>query len=136
MKFVKIAALSMTLAGLAAPAMALEPISKEKHINSVLLQGFIADKIADTCPSIEARKLRALNELMKLRDYALKQGYKADEVRAFVESKTEKARGKAEAAEWLKKAGAVEGQPETFCKIGRDEIAKGSLIGSLLRDKG
>ncbi|MGA0539353.1 DUF5333 domain-containing protein [Neotabrizicola sp. VNH66] len=133
MKTVKIAALSMFLA---APALALEPINTEKHINQVLLQGFIADKIADTCPAMEPRKLRALNELIKLRDYALKKGYKADEVRAFVESKTEKARGKAQATEWLKKAGATEGDAAAHCKVGRAEIAKNSLIGYLLRDKG
>ena len=81
------------------------------------------------------RNLRALNELEKLKNYALKKGYSAAEIRAFVTSKAEKARGKADAAEWLKKAGAVEGDGESFCKIGRDEIAKGTLAGRLLKDK-
>lgn len=120
---------------IAAPAYALEPINEEAHINGTLLQGFIADRIADTCPTLAPRKLRALGELNKLRDYALSKGYTADEVRAFVTSKTEKARGKALAAEWLAEAGAVEGDAESYCRIGRDEIAKGSLIGSLLRDR-
>jgi len=120
----------------APPALALEPINKEPHINGILLQGFIADKIADTCPAMEPRKLRALGELNKLRDYALKKGYTAAEVRAFVTSKTEKARGKREAAEWLKKAGAREGDVAAHCKVGRAEIARGSLVGYLLRDKG
>ena len=119
-----------------APALALEPINKEPHINGILLQGFIADRIADTCPAMEPRKLRALGELNKLRDYALKKGYSAAEVRAFVTSKTEKARGKREAADWLKKAGAKDGDVAAHCKVGRDEIARGSLIGYLLRDKG
>lgn len=120
----------------APPVLALEPINKEPHINGTLLQGFIADRIADTCPAMEPRKLRALGELNKLRDYALKKGYSAAEVRAFVTSKTEKARGKREAADWLKKAGAAEGDVAAHCKVGRDEIARGSLIGYLLRDKG
>ena len=120
----------------ASPALALEPINKEPHINGTLLQGFIADRIADTCPAMEPRKLRALGELNKLRDYALKKGYSAAEVRAFVTSKTEKARGKREAADWLKKAGAKDGDVAAHCKVGRDEIARGSLIGYLLRDKG
>jgi hypothetical protein len=127
--------LSAVLLG-ATPALALEPINQEAHINTTLLQGFIADKIADTCPAMEPRTLRALGELNKLRDYALKKGYKADEVRAFVTSKTEKARGKKQAVEWLAKAGAKEGDVEAHCKVGRAEIAKGSLIGYLLRDKG
>lgn len=118
---------------LAAPAFALEPINTEKHINHVLLQGFIGDAIADNCPTIEPRKLRALGELNKLRVYALDKGYTTSEVRAFVTSDTEKARGKAEAAEWLKAKGAEPGKTEVYCSIGEEEIAKNSLIGSLLR---
>ncbi|MFE3837707.1 DUF5333 domain-containing protein [Pseudogemmobacter sonorensis] len=129
--------LSLALSfGIAAPALALEPINQEKHINNVLLQGFIADQIVDNCPAIQARRMRALNELMKLRDYALKKGYTAAEVKAFVESRSEKARGKAEAAAWLKARGAEPGKPDAYCGIGRAEIARQSLIGYLLRDRG
>ncbi len=128
---------SLTFAALlaATPALALEPINKEAHINGVLLQGFIADRIADECPTLGPRNLRALNELEKLKNYALKKGYAADEIRAFVTSKTEKARGKADAAAWLIKAGAVEGDAESYCKVGRDQMAKGTLAGSLLKDE-
>ena len=118
---------------IAVPALAREPINTEKHINSVLLQGFIADQIADNCPSINGRRIRALNELIKLRDYALSKGYSSAEVKAFVENKTEKARGKAEAASWLKAKGAVQGKPQAYCAVGEAEIARKSLIGSLLR---
>ncbi|MEZ5754733.1 MAG: DUF5333 domain-containing protein [Paracoccaceae bacterium] len=118
---------------IAAPAVALEPINTEKHINNVLLQGFIGDAIADNCPTMEPRKLRALGELNKLRVYALDKGYTTSEVRAFVTSDTEKARGKAEAAAWLKAKGAEPGKPEAYCRIGKEEIAKDSLIGYLLR---
>jgi hypothetical protein len=127
--------LTLTLAALAiaAPAYALVPISEEPTINNTLLQGFIGDAIDDNCSTIEARKLRALGELNKLRDYALKQGYSSAEVRAFVTSKEEKARGKALAAEWLKERGAEPGNEAAYCKIGEEEIAKESLIGYLLR---
>lgn len=126
---------TLTLAALviAAPAYALMPINEEPMINNTLLQGFIGDAIADNCPTIEPRKLRALGELNKLRDYALKQGYSAAEVRAFVTDKAEKARGKALAAEWLKERGAELGNPDAYCRIGEEEIAKESLIGNLLR---
>ena len=117
---------------IAAPAFALEPINKEAHINNVLLQGFIGDAIADNCPTIGPRKLRALGELYKLRNYALDKGYSAAEVRAFVTSDTEKARGKAEAADWLKAKGAEPGNPDAYCRIGKEEIEKQSLIGYLL----
>lgn len=124
-----------TLAALltALPAFALEPINQDGHINNTLLQGFIADQIADNCPTIEPRKLRALGELVKLRDYALDKGYAAEEVKAFVSSKAEKARGKGEAADWLQVRGAVPGKPDAYCAVGEAEIAKESLIGRLLR---
>ena len=128
--------LALTLAALAvaAPALALEPINTEKHINETLLQGFIGDAIADNCPALEPRKLRALGELNRLRSYAQEKGYTIAEIRAFVTDKEEKARGKAEAAEWLKARGAEPGKSEEYCRIGREEIAKESLIGYLLRD--
>ncbi|MFP5479150.1 MAG: DUF5333 domain-containing protein [Alphaproteobacteria bacterium] len=128
--------LTLTLtAALAAPAHALVPINEEPVIRERLLQGFIGDAIADNCPTIEARKLRALGELNKLRDYALQQGYSSSVVREFVTSDVEKAKFKAEAAEWLKAAGAEPGKPEAYCAVGEAEIAKESLIGYLLRSK-
>ncbi len=127
--------LTLTLAALAvaAPAYALVPINEEPKIMDTLLQGFIGDAIDDNCDTIDARKLRALGELTKLRDYALDQGYSADEIRDLVKSKEEKAKGKAQAAEILKERGAEPGNPEAYCKIGEEEIAKESLIGYLLR---
>ena len=120
---------------IATPSLAADvPINKEPHINHILLQGFIGDAIADNCPALEPRKLRALGELNKLRVYALDKGYTTAQVRAFVTDDTEKARGKAEAAEWLKAKGAEPGKTEEYCRIGREEIAKESLIGYLLRD--
>lgn len=120
---------------IAAPALSADlPINKEPHINNILLQGFIGDAIADNCPALEPRKLRALGELNKLRVYAQGKGYSVAEIRAFVTSDTEKARGKAEAADWLKAKGAEPGKPDAYCRIGREEIAKDSLIGYLLRD--
>ena len=118
---------------LAVPAFALGPINQEKTINDTLRSGFIADQIADTCPTLQPRKLRALNELLKLRDYALRLGYSAAEVRAFVENPAEKARGKAEAAAWLASKGAVPGEVAAYCAAGEAEIARGSIVGYLLR---
>jgi hypothetical protein len=128
---VKTLTLSLMVAG--TPAMALVPINENEVIVDTLLQGFIGDAIDDNCRTIEARKLRALNELTKLRDYALQQGYSAKEIRDFVTSKEEKAKGKAMAAEILKERGAEPGNPDAYCAIGEEEIAKDSLIGQLLR---
>lgn len=124
--------IALTLA-VTAPAYALVPINEEPVIHDKLLQGFIGDAIADNCPTMKARTMKALGELNALRDYALKQGYESKVVRDFVTSKEEKAKFKVEAAEWLKAKGAEPGNAEAYCKIGEEEIAKGTLAGSLLR---
>ncbi|THD82833.1 hypothetical protein E7811_11780 [Aliigemmobacter aestuarii] len=125
-------------AGLAAPAMparALEPINRNQAIVQPLLQGFIADRIADECPSIEPRKIKAKMQALDLANQALKMGYTRKEIEAFVKDKDEKARGKAEALAYLIDKGAIVGQPETFCRVGEAEIAAGSLAGQLLRKR-
>lgn len=123
--------IALTLA--ATPALALVPINENPEIREKLLQGFIGDAIADNCPTLKPRTMKALGELNKLRDFALAQGYAADVVREFVRSDVEKARFKAEAAAWLKAKGAEPGNPDAYCKVGEEEIAKGTLAGSLLR---
>ncbi len=117
----------------AAPVHALEPLAEETFINDSLRAGRIGDVIRKTCPTIHARMFVVLGKIEGLKTYALNKGYERADVEAFIRSDTEKARIKAEAAEYLKAAGAVEGQPETFCAVGEAEIAKGSLIGELLR---
>lgn len=134
MKFAPLALCALMAALMPAmAAQALPPINQDEYINKRLLQGYIADQIADTCPTIEPRNMRALAELNRLKNYALSKGYSAAEIRAFVTSKTEKARGKEEAATWLMAQGAKPGNVESYCLIGEAEIARKSLIGTLLR---
>ena len=129
------AALILTALLMAAPAQAREPIAQNKTIYNTLLQGFIGDQIADNCPTINARTLRALGALNKLKNEALAMGYSSDDIRGLVRDKAEKDRGKADAAAWLKAKGAVPGKPEAYCAVGEAEIARNSLIGYLLRSQ-
>ncbi len=117
----------------AAPAFALEPLREETVINDSLRAGRVGDVIRKTCPTISARMFVVWQKLEGLKSYALDKGYSRDEVEAFIKNGDEKTRLKAEAAAYLKAAGAVEGDVESYCKVGRDEIAKGSLIGELIR---
>ena len=127
--------LTMTLAALllAAPAFALEPLPQEQFINDSLRAGRIGDVIRNTCPTISARMFVVLYKIEDLKRYALDKGYTRDDVEAFIKDPDQKARLKAEAAAYLAAAGAVEGQPETYCAVGEAEIAKDSMIGELLR---
>lgn len=131
MKTLKILTLTAMLA--ATPALALEPLKTEKHINDSLVAGRVGDVIRSTCPSISAKMFVVLQKLNELESYARDKGYKEADVKAFLKDKSEKARIRGLAAAYLKAAGAVEGDPESYCKVGRDEIAKGTLAGTLLR---
>ncbi len=117
----------------ATPVLALEPLQDEAYINESLRAGRIGDVIRKTCPSISARMFVVLGKIDDLKRYATSKGYSRDEVEAFIKDPDQKARIKAEAATYLASAGAVEGDTESYCKVGRDEIAKGSMIGELLR---
>jgi hypothetical protein len=117
----------------ASPVLARDPLNQNKHITDSLVAGKAADTIRNTCSSISAKMFTALSKLSDLEDYARAQGYSEAEVKAFLKDKIEKARIKALANAYLKAAGAVEGDEESYCKAGRDEIAKDTLAGSLLR---
>lgn len=127
-----LAALALVLAG---PALALEPLEKEVHINDSLRAGRIGDVIRKNCPTIEARMFTVWFKIEQLKSYARKKGYTEPEVRAFLKDPAQKARIKAEADAWLASQGAVAGDAESYCRVGRQEIAKGTLLGSLMRDR-
>ncbi len=122
----------LALMGGAAAAAAV-PLNENAHINDRLFAARVADRIRKTCPSISARLFYAYGEMKKLERYALDQGYKRDEIKAYIKNREEKQRLYAKAEAYLAAHGARPGAAEGFCALGRDEIAKKSLIGSLLR---
>jgi len=116
----------------ASPAVALEPLSQEKYVNDRLIAARIADRIRRNCPTIDARILYAYGEARKLKRYAEQKGYSAKEIDAFLDSKTEKQRIYAVAEDYLKRKGVRADNPNSFCVLGKQEIAAKNLIGSFL----
>lgn len=108
------------------------PLQDEPHIRDSLVAGRVADVLRTECGALHARMLLALSKLDDLRDYAVAKGYTEAEVKAFLKDKKQKDAMKAIAADYLAKAGAVAGDEESYCRVGKDEIAKGTLAGSLL----
>lgn len=125
---------AVTLA-VATLAEARSPLRDVKEINDGLFVVAVADQIRKECRSISARMLRALSYINALENRAQELGYSKQEIKAYVESKEEKARMRARGEAYLKANGASYADPETFCTLGRAEIAKGSRIGQLLRAK-
>ena len=128
----KLIAIALTAATLAAPALALEPLAQERYINDRLIAARVADRVRRECPSIDARIVYAWSQARALKRYAENKGYSSSEIDAFLDSKQDKARIYAAAEDYLTRNGARKGDAESFCRIGRNEIASKSVAGSLL----
>jgi hypothetical protein len=109
------------------------PLPEEAHINEQLIAAQAGDMLRKTCPTLKARTFYVLEKLAELKSYAAAQGYTEPEVSAFLKDKTEKARIRATARDYLAKAGVITDDVASYCQVGRNEIAKGTLVGSLLR---
>jgi hypothetical protein len=118
------------LMGMANPALALPPLSENAYINDRLIQARVADRIRKECGDIAARFAYAYSQARALKQYALDQGYSDAEIEAFLDSKADKDRVKAAAEAYLAANGATD--EAGFCALGRAEIAKGSIAGSLI----
>lgn len=127
-----LAAIAISIVACAGPAAALPPLSQERHVNDSLVQARVADMLRRGCPDLDARMIRAFNEARKLKRYALSQGYSEAQIDAFLDNRDERRRIYAQADQYMTENGVVNGQPETFCRLGRQEIAQGTIAGSLL----
>ena len=123
----------LTLMAMTAMAQSKTPLAQEYHINYSLMSAKAADRIRKTCPSISARMFVALGKARALKSYALNKGYSEPEVRVFLKNPKEKARVKAMAANYLKQQGAVTGDVQSYCRVGRAEISQKTLVGQMLR---
>ena len=119
----------------AAIAAAKVPLPEEKHINQSLMAGVVGDEIRKNCPTISPRYFTVWRKLEALKQYAIRQGYEREEVKAFLKDPKEKARVKKMAADYMAARGVKPGDAESYCRLGEEEIAKKSLIGQLLRSR-
>ena len=114
-------------------AQATVPLAEDAHINEQLMAASVGDVIRKTCPSISARMVTVYFKAKELEDYARDAGYREDDVKAFLKDKAEKARIKAMAMDYMASNGVVEGDVDSYCALGKAEIRKDSVIGSMLK---
>lgn len=116
------------------PAAALQPL----HENKTVLNGFyaigLADEIRKNCSDISPRMIRAYNYLKSLEKYAKDAGYSEADIKALTKNKAEKEKLRGVIRADLASRGASPQSPEGYCTVGREEIAKGSTAGQLLRE--
>lgn len=127
--------LGLVLMAAASQAEALPPLAKNVYINDRLRAAQIADIIRHRCDSLGGRVFYALSEANKLKRYALELGYTREQIEDFVTSSREKARVKAEAKAYMDANGVIRGDAESYCRLGRTEIDRATLAGSLLYRK-
>ena len=125
-------AFAAALLALATPAAALEPLSSEKYINDRLIAARIADLVRRNCPTMQGRMIYAYSQARQLERYALDKGYTKAQVDAFLDSKQDKQRIHGVAEDYMARNGVVKGNAESFCQLGRREIANRTVTGSLL----
>lgn len=118
----------------AAPASALPPLHKDPTVVSGFYAIGLADEVRKNCDSIGPRMVRAWNYLMSLERYARKAGYTDADIEALVDNKAEKEKLRARIRADLAKRGATPDTPDGYCTVGREEIAKDSAAGRLLRE--
>ena len=116
-------------------AQALTPL----HENPVVVKGFyaigLADEVRKNCDSISPRLLTAYNYLKSLERYARDIGYTEAQIEELVDNKEEKEKLRAQIRADLAERGETPKNPEGYCTVGLEEIAKGSAAGKLLRAK-
>ena len=116
-------------------AMAKPPLREHGYINDQLFAAAVADELRKRCSSVEARMVKVRTEALALYNYALRQGYSKAEISDYLESKEDNARMKQRRDRYLQSKGVKKGEEATYCRLGQEEIAAKSPIGSLLRSR-
>lgn len=124
--------LALMISTLGGPLRALPSLADDQHITKSLMSAGVGDAIRKNCPSISARIFVVLRKVNELERYAKKLGYSEAEIKGFISSKPERKRIQELVRDYMLENGVVEGKKETYCSLGRTEIAKGSLIGQLI----
>ncbi|TCP58639.1 hypothetical protein EV663_11919 [Rhodovulum bhavnagarense] len=118
----------------AATGAPLPPLREDPHVWNSLFAAAVGDEIRRNCPTISARLFRAIRAMGALESYARDQGYSDAQIEAFLDSDEERALMRRARDAYLDKHGVRSGDAESYCRLGREEIARNTLTGSLLRE--
>jgi hypothetical protein len=128
------AAAALVLAAAAAAAgEGLPPLAENPRVREEFLAAAVGDEIRSNCPTLSARMVYVLRRAKELERYVLSLGYTEADIRAVRKSREARAWLRAARDAYLEANGVVPGDAESYCRLGRQEIEKGSLIGALLR---
>lgn len=127
---------ALMMAGFAATAAMAKPALRDvAEIDDQMLRVGLALEISEQCEEIDARTLKGLGFLWSVKRRANALGYTNDEINAYRKSEAEKARIRERGEAYVKSKGLDPTSAADLCKLGKAEIAEGSVIGSLLKAK-
>ena len=110
-----------------------QSLAENTRVRDGIVHVGMAVELSDKCGSLRPRTIRGIGFLQELKDYARSQGFSDAEIDAYVDNKAEQRRLAALARDQLARLGVVEGQESTYCAVGRDQIARQTRVGWLLR---
>lgn len=127
---IRVALLLLLAAG---PARA--DLADEADLNAGLRVIAAGNFIRRACPEIEARRIRGLAYIRQLANLAIDRGYSEATIRAYIDDDAAKAVVEGQAMGYLRARGLGAGDAEDYCRVGRLEIAEGTTVGRLLRER-
>lgn len=124
------AALALSVAGASA---AQTPLHEEPTVREGFYAIGLADEVRRNCPQISPRLVRAYSLLKSLEGYALRSGYTDADIEALKDNDAAKEALRQQIRADMAARGAHPGNTAGYCRIGREEIARGSQAGRLLK---
>jgi len=114
-------------------ALGQPALGQVDRVRNGIIQVGMAYELSDKCSSLQPRLLRGISYLNELKRYAQAQGFSDAEIDAYVDNKAEQDRLEAMARRQLAALGVVAGREETYCRVGRAQIAEKTRVGWMLR---
>ena len=121
-------------AALSLPLPAAAGLGDEREVTERLIVVGMADQLRKTCGEVDARMVRAYAYLRDIARIALDLGYDRATIEAYIEDREVKDGLRAVAARRLEARGVRAGDVAAHCRAAREEIARGTAVGWLLRD--
>lgn len=121
---------TVMLAGRLSAQQSLRDVS---YVTEGLIAVGMALEISEQCDSLSPRLLTGYSYLNQLKSHAKGLGFSDDQIDAFTNDRAEKTRLEAVARNRLEGLGVVAGQADSYCQVGRAQIAAGTTVGQLLR---
>lgn len=143
-RHIRPAAIAALLGLLSVQPVGAEPARSQAEVNAALravpqitgplMAAGIAAGIAEYCPTISAREMRARTDALGLYNHARSLGYSSAEIRAFVRDRGERDWLEGQVRAWFAARGLRPNSPaDGFCALGHAQIAENAPSARYLR---